>query len=84
MRLRNPAHGPNNKSETGIKTNIRISSWLIWIGSYCLQLLGLFSLIYDLNSDLGEWPWKPFSHLRIRGNEGDLNSLTVVNVKISI
>ena len=39
---------------------------------------------FRLISDLGEWPWKPFSHFRIRANEGDMNSLTVVNVNISI
>ena len=34
--------------------------------------------------ELGEWLRNPFSHFRIRTNEGDMNSLTVVNVNISI
>ena len=56
---------------------------IIWMYSQWLQLLGLFNLIQaDVN--LREWLRNPFSHFRIRANEGDMNSLTVVNVNISI
>ena len=51
---------------------------VIHVGYSFWVYLTWFSLI----SGLGEWPWKPFSWIRLRADDGDLNSLTVVNMKI--